>query len=413
MKIKHLIKALKFIGIDSVVFDFLRHWTECSMWRKTAAHSHATRTNGLCVAVDMHAFSSETIIGHDFIRKLRQTTIPFHAFDMSTRFSDRSLCEKDDVSDVDALCEPVIRFRTVLAFANRYFGFSGPFTFASQPAWEFNAGLLECHPKIFKGVRHVVVNSDFCYDYFRTIAPTSIAVHKIRYPYIPPAPPCRSRFEIRKSNGIPIDAFVVLFHFNMGSSVARKNPEGALQACIKAFSNDKDAHLVIKIAGSSENSPDLIALQKRITESGISATLINLKMTRPQVFELMYAADVYISLHRGEGFGMGMLEAMSLGTPVICTNYGGNTEFCKPKTALLVNYKMVPNVSGDHFYVGVKNWPEPDIEQAAAHLRFLRNNPEAGKAIASRATAFINEHFSTSNFENDVRAFIDATRTQV
>lgn len=94
-------------------------------------------------------------------------------------------------------------------------------------------------------------------------------------------------------------------------------------------------------------------------------------LTRSEFMTLLNNIDAYVSLHRGEGLGLGMLEALTLGKPVIATNYGGNTEFMSNELAFPVNYKLVE--SDDEYlpYINVKQWAEPDIDDAVDKMRLV------------------------------------------
>ena len=137
--------------------------------------------------------------------------------------------------------------------------------------------------------------------------------------------------------------------------------------------------------------------------------VIDQYLSRQRILELIAAADVYLSLHRGEGFGIGMLEAMSVGTPVVAANFGGNTDFTTEETAFLVDCELV-DVDHDRPLTGIYNhvrkWAQPNIETAANHLRALYDDPAPGRRKAETATAFITTYFAIENFENDVRRLI-------
>ncbi|WGX98537.1 glycosyltransferase [Nocardioides sp. L-11A] len=192
----------------------------------------------------------------------------------------------------------------------------------------------------------------------------------------------------------------VLFTFDANSSVARKNPFGCVAAFAEAFGAEErgsSAHLVVK-AMSSERFPGLFD-ELREAVASVNGTLLSQDLPRPQMDALLASCDIYMSLHRSEGFGLGMAEAMSLGKAVVATAFGGNTSFMTMETAALVGYRMRPIVAEDHeiqptyekVYRPGRWWAEPDVSQAAAWLRLLADDPALRREMGARAARHIQE----------------------
>ena len=120
-------------------------------------------------------------------------------------------------------------------------------------------------------------------------------------------------------------------------------------------------------------------------------TIIDGNYSKERTNSLIRLADVYLSLHRSEGFGLFLAEAMYLGTPVIATNWSGNTDFMSGKTACLVDAKIV-KLKHDHlpFRKGSR-WAEPNVEQAAEYLKQLYQEPMLRQEIAKKAEGDIKE----------------------
>ena len=89
----------------------------------------------------------------------------------------------------------------------------------------------------------------------------------------------------------------------------------------------------------------------------------------------MDLCDCYVSLHRSEGLGLTMAEAMALGKPVIATGYSGNLHFMTPDNSYLVDYSRVAVPSGCDPYPAGAKWAEPDAEQAAELMRLVYRGP--------------------------------------
>ena len=211
-----------------------------------------------------------------------------------------------------------------------------------------------------------------------------------------------SAASVRKKYGLKPKDFVFFFNFSYTSSYFRKNPEGTLDAFASAFpKHDENVKLVIK-TNNSAFAPDKVArLHNKIQELNLTNNVIVIDehLTDYETYSLINACDVYVSLHRGEGLGLGMMEAMYMGKPVIATNYGGNTDFTKEGTALLVDYKMIkPKEIDLDAYKYVEKWPEPNITGAADHMSNLYQNAKLRKSIGEAGKQFIKTHFNTIQF---------------
>lgn len=238
------------------------------------------------------------------------------------------------------------------------------------------------------------VVSSFVGDAFRTVTDIPITVVPNVIPEVE-ATPDRARF------GLDEDAFVVLFTFSSSSSDARKNPWGVIDAFRRAFpphERGTKAHLVIK-AIDLDIFP-LMAAALSDAVAGVNGTLVADDLSRPEMDSLLASCDVYASLHRSEGYGLGMAEAMMLGKPVVATGYGGNTDFMPPGAAATVGYDIRPITEKDHrydnrfadWYRPGQLWAEPDVAQAAGWLRRLADSPELRARMGARARDAIRAH---------------------
>ncbi|MGA0608274.1 glycosyltransferase family 4 protein [Phenylobacterium sp. VNQ135] len=170
---------------------------------------------------------------------------------------------------------------------------------------------------------------------------------------------------------------VALFDFN--SSAARKNPEGVIAAFRQAFGDDPACELVIKTQNGRAHPQALAAL--RAKASG-AVRIIDETWPYAEVKRLIAGADALVSLHRAEGFGLVMAEAMALGTPVVATGASGNLDFMDDASGVLVPTRSAPVDDPQAIYRG-QSWFEPDIEAAAEALRRLRDEPGLGARLAA------------------------------
>ena len=177
----------------------------------------------------------------------------------------------------------------------------------------------------------------------------------------------RARAFNRHHFNLQEDAFIVGFMFDASSSVERKNPLGAANALIRAFRGRKDVQVVIKI--SNGDRPQfkyaVDTLADLFTKNGISHRLITQVMPRAEVEGLLAQFDLYISLHRAEGFGYTIAEAMGLGVPVVATGYSGNMDFmCETNSYPVRFQESLVRICEGPFQPGTV-WAEPDLDHAA------------------------------------------------
>lgn len=139
---------------------------------------------------------------------------------------------------------------------------------------------------------------------------------------------------------------------------------------------------------------------QRILPTGDAADprifIIDKDLRRPQVDALTGLADCFVSLHRSEGFGLGMAEAMGLGKPVIGTDYSGNTDFLTEATGFPVAYRLIPVPPGAYPGYEDQVWAEPDLEQAAWSMRRIAAGADGVAARAEAARRYMAEHHSAA-----------------
>lgn len=196
------------------------------------------------------------------------------------------------------------------------------------------------------------------------------------------------------------DHFVCLVAFDSFSFVQRKNPVSVLKAFQKAFEGVPNARLIVKTQNrDSVFDPVQMNLWDQveaITSTDRRIMVINETLTYKDLLRLKAGSDCYLTLHKSEGWGFGMIEAMSLKVPVVCTAYSGNMDFCSEDTAWLVNYEETLLQKGDYIFIRRGSvWAEPSIDHAAQQLRAAYDNPKERVQKAETAYTFIHENFST------------------
>ncbi len=209
----------------------------------------------------------------------------------------------------------------------------------------------------------------------------------------------------RASLGLPEDRFCVLVMYDSNSYASRKNPAAAIKAYAKAFGKQNPAtHLVIKV-----NNPKQADIQffEREIEDRADYTLITEQMEKPRLNALIRLCDVFISLHRSEGFGLVMAEAMALGTPVIATDWSANTEFMTSETSCMVNYQLVPVRKQYQYGEASQRWAEADIDQAAEYLKRLLGDKTYYRKKAEAGRAWITSRFSPEESARKMRSRLE------
>lgn len=195
------------------------------------------------------------------------------------------------------------------------------------------------------------------------------------------------------------DEFVFLFVFDCCSRIARKNPVAAIEAFCRAFPNGNEhVRLILKtqmMHVAQLNEPELYAELMDAVARDARIQLVNERIPQQKVTALMDACDVYVSLHRAEGFGNTMGEAMLLGKPVIATNFSGNTDFTgSVNHACPVDFELVPVKHSEYPDGAGQRWAAPSSVHAAHFMRTLYEDRELAKSLGVRGKEFIEANYS-------------------
>ncbi len=197
--------------------------------------------------------------------------------------------------------------------------------------------------------------------------------------------------------GLPESAFTFLSVFDCNSWIKRKNPLGAVKAFCTAFPpNRNDVRLVVKLMNAQEQVPEYRELLEWVSKDP-RIVLIDRFLPRQDMLALIDACDVFVSLHRSEGFGRVIAEAMYMGKPVISTNFSGSVDFAFEGTAYIVDGPLVPLQPGDYVDIAGQYWMEPDIGMASEAFKACLDNPERTRAIALAGQRQIAENHTIFN----------------
>lgn len=204
-----------------------------------------------------------------------------------------------------------------------------------------------------------------------------------------------SSFLGRRRFGIPETAYAFLFFFDLRSYASRKNPDAVLAAFGKLLEGRRFANavLVLKVNGAETAPVELESLKTRLQTYRDRVVLIDRTMTDNEVKNLVRTCDSFVSLHRSEGFGRGLVEAMYLAKPVIGTRYSGNLDFMNDDNSLLVDCELIPLKPGEYPHWRGQVWADADVDQAARHMLYLVDHPQRGRELGRRAARDVRGQF--------------------
>jgi len=230
---------------------------------------------------------------------------------------------------------------------------------------------------------------------------TTLPVHSIPYGIEVPIDPTFDR----KYFGLPEDAFLFLAMGDGRSVTDRKNPLGAIEAYCKAFTpSDRSVGLVLKL---THMDADVLRKAHAHLDGYPNVVWVDKMLPKEALNSLIACMDVFVSLHRSEGFGLVIAEAMLLGKPVVATNWSANIEFMDESTACMVEYRIITLQQDIPPYAKGDRWADPDVAHAARHMRRLHDDPLFYADLAERAQKHASEQFSPLRMADVLRTRVE------
>ena len=264
--------------------------------------------------------------------------------------------------------------------------------------WELDSP-ARCHALALELLDEVWVSSEYGVEIYRPHSKKPVVNVGMAYEVTKPVAFEDARYFLETRMGVSRDEFVFMAAFDSFSFIQRKNPHGIVRSFKAAFCNGEKVRLLLKT-----HNKDLVGdpIQQRIWQSleneigeDERIVLVNETLSYDELIQLKCSCDCYVSLHKSEGWGFGMVEAMNLGIPVIATGYSGNMEFCNDKTCWLVDYELKALDRDDYiFVVPGQRWAEPSIASAAAQMRAVFSDPAARASRVAAARAYVGGQFS-------------------
>ncbi len=257
----------------------------------------------------------------------------------------------------------------------------------------------------FRLVDEVWAPSRFCLETYRSISPVPVR-------WVPPCVAALSAAPAdRAALGIDPGAFLFFFAFDALSVPERKNPAGLLEAFARvAAQSPRPVHLLLKVHHGEMEPAHLAGLASRA--GSLPVTLLTRTLSRPELDALTAACDAYVSLHRSEGLGLPLIEAMYLGKPVIACGYGGVGDFLDETTGFVVRHRLVPLALPEGPYPAGAVWAEPDVEHAAELMTLLANDPSAAAGRVAAARERVQGLYSPAAAGRRLRAELERVRAR-
>ncbi len=261
--------------------------------------------------------------------------------------------------------------------------FEGRYTIG---VWAWETDLVpRSWDRAFSLVDEIWVYSTYVAEVIGRAAPCPVV--RVPLPIVTPDPA-----GARVSFPLP-DGFTFLFLFDFYSTLQRKNPLGLLEAFTRAFAPGEGPQLLLK-SFNGDYKPERLAQLREAASDRPDVHMIDQFVPEAERAALMAVCDCYVSLHRSEGFGLTLGEAMALGKPVIGTGYSSNLDFMTPENSYLVRHEMTEVGPEGENYPAEGRWAEPDLDHAAGLMREVWKDRDGAARRGQRAQQDIARGFS-------------------
>lgn len=409
MKLRDIVLQCKTWGMKGIIEALMRKPWEYHVKRvlekNAKRNADTTPVRGITIVAPISGAFSLSKTMRDFVVRLSDADVPCQVFD--THKPDGKVAKEDYAHLITPTADfNLLKYDHVVEMLSSPLPTGLPLKRCRIAFWEGECGLLETFPYL-KDSDTVIAMSDYNANYFRRELPGSVRVAKVQYPLLPLPDNILGKTEARKRFDLPEEGFVVFYNFDIRAEY-RKNSLGTLRAFSSAFKGNNKCLLVLKINGASQET-EMEKLTTTIEHLGLAEQVVTVTeyLSQIDLYALTNACDVYLSLHRAEGFGLGIAEAMQLGKPVVATNYSANTEFCNNETSIPIPYTLV-QATGDRLFSNMRQCAEPDEKEAARALRRLYEDEALRTNLGRKAQAFVAAHYSKARFKESIEQFLKA-----
>jgi glycosyltransferase involved in cell wall biosynthesis len=254
-------------------------------------------------------------------------------------------------------------------------------------------------------VDEVMVTTRFVQDSIRAVTDKPLYLAPVPLGSFPDSGRGRDEFGLD-------DAFTFLVTFDFSSYLARKNPSAAIAAFRGAFTGKERVKLLIKTSNAHRH-PDALRDLMHGTGGDPRIVIRDDLLQRGDLHALQRCCDAYVSLHRAEGFGLGMAESMVLGKPVVATAYSGNLDFMTPANSVLIPYRRVPVQAGEYAFGDGQHWAEADIQAASQAMQRIFADRAWATALGDRARRDMEDFLSPARIGKALADHLDAVPVPV
>ncbi|MEJ7590778.1 MAG: glycosyltransferase family 4 protein [Planctomycetaceae bacterium] len=367
------------------------------------------RTNGVNIRGYLRTESGVGAATRGYVRALRSLDVPVAFQDLSqlclNRAGDDSLTTADPSCphDINLVCVDVEKHYAALSQIGEDC-FEECYNIGVW-WWELMRFPKKWHDR-FAYYDEIWVGTSFIANSLAPVSPLPV----VRIPPVLAPETLGAREAGRRRLNISAADFVYLFIFDFNSTHKRKNPLAVVDAFRKAFRKSDPVCLVIKCVNEQENSAPFSELLSQIGDYPVH--VLSGFWTMAEMQDLMAACDAYVSLHRSEGAGLTIADAMAHGKPVIATGWSGNMDFMNFSNSFPVDYELVElDVNAGPYQAG-EIWAEPSVEHAAELLRRVYLNPDEASARGMKAQHTIHHEFSEKNIGQIIKLRLDAIATR-
>lgn len=306
------------------------------------------------------------------------------------------------ITDINIVCVNPDQFIPFMEQMGREFS-EGRYTIGVW-VWEVNEFPTEFHAA-FNYVDEIWVATEFVRSVFLKVSPKP--VFKFDLPLIVST---AERSLLQTVSAMP-DGYCFLFSFDFLSVLERKNPLGLIDAFQRAFAAGEGPTLVLKTINGDQRILELEKL-RFASRHRPDIKIIDGYLSTEEKTAMIARCDCYVSLHRAEGFGLTMAEAMAVGRPVIATGYSGNLEFMNATNSYLVSYTEAVVGPERQPYPAEALWAEPNVDDAAALMRHVYTHREEATQRGLRAAQDIRELHSAAVGARSIRERIETVRSR-
>jgi glycosyltransferase involved in cell wall biosynthesis len=263
------------------------------------------------------------------------------------------------------------------------------------PAWELSkidhswVNHLEKYSEVWTPSKYV----------YEMLAGVNVKVTLVRQPVCLP-----SNSDKSKSSDYNKKILQLLTYYDFDSRVTRKNIRAPIIAFRSAFPDKEDVMLTVKVRGVDDSGARQWLAHQAALDSRIK--IIDGTLSRSEVDQLIIDCDVFLSLHRSEGFGFGAAEALAAGKAVVATDYSGTTDFITEQTGYPVEYDLIPVKEGEFTHWENQVWAEPRIESAVAALHSVYDDREQAIEKGKKGRALMEKHYSPKVIGEQIRQLL-------